>query len=68
VEHRLALADQACLEEALTATRQAHQRIHDATATLAELLEGQSLAGVQTAQQQLQAAAAAAHQALDALP
>jgi len=68
VEHRLAVADQACLEEALGRTRAAHLQIHLASATLAELLEGQSLAGVRTAQQQLQAAAAAASQALDALP
>jgi len=68
VQRRLGLADQACLEEALTATRQGHQRIHDATACLMELLEHQTLAGVRTAARRLQEALEATDQALKALP
>jgi len=66
VDHRLAPALQAGLEEGLAGTRAAHQRIHEVSATLAEALEHQTDLRL-TARQQLQATIAAATGAMEAL-
>ena len=66
VEHRLAPGLQAGLEEGLAGARAAHQRIHEASATLAEALEHQTDLR-STARQQLQATIAAATGAIEVL-
>lgn len=66
VAHRLPIHTQACLEEALAATRASHLAIHEASRILAEALEGQMDLS-RAARVELRATMAAAEQALQVL-
>ena len=66
VEHRLPQAQQDQLAEALAACRASHQRVHEASATLAEAIQHQSDLRF-TARQQLAQVVATASMALDSL-
>ncbi len=68
VAHRLSEPLQACLELSLARVREAHQRIHEASAVLAEAIQAQQFpAQARAAGRLLQAAAAATEQAQEVL-
>ena len=67
VEHRLPMAEQAGLEEALAQVRASHQSIHAASFVLGEALAYQSAGTARAARQHLRATIAAAAAALEHL-
>ena len=68
VAHRLSEPLQACLELSLGRVREAHQRIHEASAVLAEAIQGQQFPSqARAAGRHLRHTIAAAQQALEVL-